>query len=309
MEKKKRVYYEICLFILFSVALIQTLLQYVDFKELMEHIKYFCNLISGVIVVMFFDIFICVPIIGLFLGFKIAYKRHLKSKLEKIDFKNNNYFREIIDEYSIGAISYIDNFKVDSDDIIAVLLGLELKGKIKIGKQIRVVDQTEDGLMENEKYILKNLKENRLRKINIAEYTKILIEDCKNKNLLKEDTFYAGKFFRTRIIILLVLLALCPFLLNINASGVVLLIMLLIVPVLFVSTISLIALNYANPHVRSEEGQSLNNKIKGLKKYLKDYSNMEEKEKKELILWEDYLIYSIMFNQNRKIVEDIYIKL
>ena len=55
---------------------------------------------------------------------------------------------------------------------------------------------------------------------------------------------------------------------------------------------------------RTSKGRELNLKLDGLKAYLKDYSLLEEREEKEIELWEDYLIYSVMFGQNKKIIED-----
>ena len=55
---------------------------------------------------------------------------------------------------------------------------------------------------------------------------------------------------------------------------------------------------------RTKKGRELNQKLEGLKNYLKDYSLMDEREAKEIELWEDYLIYSVMFGQNKKIIEE-----
>lgn len=55
---------------------------------------------------------------------------------------------------------------------------------------------------------------------------------------------------------------------------------------------------------RTSKGRELNLKLEGLKEYLKDYSLLDEREVKEIELWEDYLIYSVMFGQNKNIVEE-----
>ena len=53
----------------------------------------------------------------------------------------------------------------------------------------------------------------------------------------------------------------------------------------------------------SEKGKDLNLKLMGLKNLIKDFSNMDERDKNELVLWEDYLIYSVMFGNNKNIVD------
>ena len=57
-----------------------------------------------------------------------------------------------------------------------------------------------------------------------------------------------------------------------------------------------------------KKGEELNENLEGLKNYLKDYSNIHEKDEKSLTLWEDYLIYSVIFNQNTKVIKNIWNK-
>ena len=49
----------------------------------------------------------------------------------------------------------------------------------------------------------------------------------------------------------------------------------------------------------------INEKLEGLKNYLKDYSSIDEMDENGLALWEDYLIYSVIFNQNDTVVKNI----
>ena len=55
---------------------------------------------------------------------------------------------------------------------------------------------------------------------------------------------------------------------------------------------------------RTKKGEELNKKMKGLKKFLEDYSMLSEQDSNTLGLWDEYLIYSVMFGQNKKIVEE-----
>ena len=60
-----------------------------------------------------------------------------------------------------------------------------------------------------------------------------------------------------------------------------------------------------NSYIRTTKGEAINEKLEGLKNYLKDFSLMNEKSEESLILWEDYLIYSVIFNQNVKVVKSM----
>lgn len=70
-----------------------------------------------------------------------------------------------------------------------------------------------------------------------------------------------------------------------------------------------ITLNKLDPYVRNDEGKALNAKLEGLRKYLTDFSKIEDKSKEQLILWEEYLIYSVIFRINTKVVDEVYTKL
>ena len=58
-----------------------------------------------------------------------------------------------------------------------------------------------------------------------------------------------------------------------------------------------------DPYFRTEKGKELNREIEGLKVFLKDYTLLDEKDKEAVVVWEEYLAYSVLFNQNKKIVE------
>ena len=56
---------------------------------------------------------------------------------------------------------------------------------------------------------------------------------------------------------------------------------------------------------RTDLGEEINYKIEGLKKYIKDYSLLDEKEQEMLEIWDEYLIYSLIFKQNNTIKNDM----
>ena len=58
------------------------------------------------------------------------------------------------------------------------------------------------------------------------------------------------------------------------------------------------------PYERTARGEELNKKIEGLKNYIRDYSLLSEKNAYTISLWEDYLIYSVVFGQNDVIVKE-----
>lgn len=42
-----------------------------------------------------------------------------------------------------------------------------------------------------------------------------------------------------------------------------------------------------------------------MKNFIHDYSNLSEAEKDSLVLWDDYLIYAVVLEENEKIIEEM----
>ncbi len=59
-----------------------------------------------------------------------------------------------------------------------------------------------------------------------------------------------------------------------------------------------------NKFVKTQKGYDIYIKILGLKNYIKDYSMISERELEEMSIWEDYLIYAIIFNNISNLNKD-----
>ena len=57
---------------------------------------------------------------------------------------------------------------------------------------------------------------------------------------------------------------------------------------------------------RTEAGEILTAQIWGLKNFIRDFSNLAEAEKEQLVLWDDFLIYAVVLEENERIIEDIF---
>lgn len=60
-----------------------------------------------------------------------------------------------------------------------------------------------------------------------------------------------------------------------------------------------------SPYKRTKLGNIYTEYIYGMKNFIHDYSNLSEAEKESLVLWDDYLIYAVVLEENKKIVEEI----
>ncbi|RGY97391.1 DUF2207 domain-containing protein [Clostridium sp. AM58-1XD] len=57
---------------------------------------------------------------------------------------------------------------------------------------------------------------------------------------------------------------------------------------------------------RTDAGEILTAQIWGLKNFIRDFSNLAEAEKEQLVLWDDFLIYAVVLEENERIIEDIF---
>ncbi len=205
----------------------------------------------------------------------------------KIDLKKNeSYYRDLIEHYNLAELSYIDDLEVDEKDVVVLLLNMELNGIIKLDDgNIRIIDTTKINRI-SEEYIINCIENNKLGKVNIIDFKNKILEDCLNEGLIEK---------RSPFIVVFLLLLLYPFILIINVFG--------ISKWLFL--IAFIMAFMANQYKRTNEGKKINRKLEGLKLFLKDFTTLDKKEHKELLLWGDYLIYSVLFNQNKKIKDEM----
>ena len=46
-------------------------------------------------------------------------------------------------------------------------------------------------------------------------------------------------------------------------------------------------------------------KLNGLKRFIRDFGNFNDKSLREIIIWEDYLLYAIILNESKSLKEEI----
>jgi len=266
------------------------------------------------------------PVILMYLGIKFGIKRFKKDKLSPIDFKKYEaYYREILKDYSPAELSYIDKFEIlPKNDIVASLLSLELNKKIYLDdcyNKIQIKNNNIEKISSNEKYILDSIEDGKINNFNETEFITKVKEDAIKNGLLKESKIEWGKF--TRVLILSItciflMIFICTILFNDFVSNptniddwklfilaFAILLILYIPTSLGIYFYTYIMKMKKNSYIRTNKGEAINERLEGLRNYLKDFSAIKEKDEKSLTLWEDYLIYSVIFNQNTKIIKRI----
>lgn len=193
-------------------------------------------------------------------------KKKYVYKVSDINFEEEAYFRDIIKKYSIAELSYIDGFDLDNPkDIICALLKLEKEKVIKIeDNKIKILNK-EKVLKKSEKYLLNHISDGVLRMDSDLEYINLVEKECTEDKLIEMIPYD-----------------------NVLKS---------------VSLDTLLGEGLIRAKLL-DEGKDIYEKLSGLKKFLLDFSNMEERERASIVLWEDYLIYSVLFGINKKVMDE-----
>lgn len=75
--------------------------------------------------------------------------------------------------------------------------------------------------------------------------------------------------------------------------------------VLSATRVGAIIMKNTKPIKRTEYGNYMAECIYGMKNFIHDYSNLNEADKHQVVLWEDYLVYAVVLEENKEIVNEI----
>ena len=285
--------------------------------------KYWSKLLSGIVIFIavlltcfgtyFFkiDLIYIVPffslifaIVGFFCGIlsELVYKIYVYFSERDLDIDNFSfdYYREVIDNYSISNIILCYG-KVDyRDELVCLLLKLIIDKKILIvNNKIEII--SEEGFNQSETMLIKMLK-------GFKVYGKNIGKDVHDDNIndsLECDLFCNGKVqnggnIYFEIICFVAFLVGLLLLLIIFSSYIYedefMVFILFGIAVLLVVSILYLSSKYKRIINRSEKGLEVRRKLFGLRNFLKDFSKIDDRSIKELGLWEYYMIYALIFN-------------
>ena len=259
------------------------------------------------------------------LGIYFGLNKYFKTKFNKNDFhRYQGYFREILSEYSVDVLSYIDQFQFRYPSIlVAMLLQLKHKNFITIEEDKIIKNDFTTTPNCSEEYLLNHI-ENGILNVSKSQFESQTLKSAVEEKLLKSDEFSKNTFQRFVLVsfILFIVAFLCLFAFSFILDNNIQLILFLIgflsfiivmiyLPIKIISWIVYVVHVSHNPGVRTKKGQEINLRLEGLKNFLKDFSTLDQKTQEQLVLWDEYLIYSVLFEQNEKIVSEYmkYIKI
>lgn len=302
----------------------------IDWKEIFMYICVFMIIVIPIIMIIYIEenyelsqyllivnilILIITPIY--YIIYNIREKRKTKNAEEKIIIKNIDfkYYRDIIEKYSPATLSFIlDGMEFDKD-LAASIIYLINKGylELKQDNKITRTDKDNSGLSKHLKIICNSdvnhlLAYRRLKNKNIKEQQEAYIASQTNRQWMEQVEKEAEEdglvIERKKYKITSILSILCiietVYTLTIENYGLFFFSIFLFFLLVFLK----MSAYDKNKWVKTQKGYELYSKIVGLKNYIKDFSTLSEKELKEIEIWEDYLIYAIIFNNTSKLNKD-----
>lgn len=253
----------------------------------------------------------------------IAIRIYIKYDKEYDGDFDHHYNREFIDDYNVEVIDYLMNRNITSNAMSASIMNLIYKKNIKLekdekNKEVFILDN-KDNLDDCETYLIAFLfervgKENKFTLEDLKNYAKgtntysnftSSYENWKNKVVARAKMEY---FYETNggVKALGALFAMIGIILGvfnfIMIDGFDFSKLVIIPAILFL----IYVLSFTKKTVK---GANHYKRWKAFKNFLNDFGNFEVKELPEVILWERYLVYAVIFGLASKVQKEMNVKI
>lgn len=245
------------------------------------------------------------------------YSEKLKTKkiekttiIKNIDFK---YYKDSIDEYSPAMLSLILDGLEFNKDLGASVIYLINKGYLELKEENKIIRTNKDcSRLPEDLQLICNSDVNHLwactRLYTPKEEKQIARESSKTRGkwleLIEKQLVEKGlateredKSWKTLVILFAIGIIETLFAMAVEDYGLFIFSSIMIFVLMFLRVWAFTE----NRWVKTQKGYELYTKVLGLKNYIKDYSNLSERELREITIWEDYLIYAIILNNTSKL--------
>ena len=274
---------------------------------------------TALIIPLIVTIALNMPLIIAIIIANIVLKKNNKEFYNKdsIDKKTDDlqYYREVLSSYSPAELNYVYSANTQfPKDAVTTLLSLKLKKIIDLNNENNTITILKDdaNISNSEKYVLNKIKDEKLKNFEPIKYQQIVQEDVENKHLTNKGSKKNMSAFSMLFIAIIIILLFFIIVFALPSEGILGFISVILIPLIFIilslgipGIILYCILRTYNPYKLSKEGKQLRKKLLGLKNYITQFSLLQEKDVKDLIVWEDYLIYSIIFDLNDDLISKI----
>lgn len=252
----------------------------------------------------------------IYFAITIIIRKKEKSNLTYNATTNINYFRESLKNLSPFDISILANLSIENNkDIAATILWYQNKGYISI-KDNQILYNNNINYSEKDKLFLSYLNTKNNEYLN--QYKIITYNELLENNIIAENKYFdnINKILAKNFLILCILYILTIFLtllcIFVIQSSIIKMIILTLIAIinLFttykkVSTIIKIYINRKYKYIRTKQGNEITTYVHALQNFIHDFSNLKDANKEQVALWNDFLVYAIVLEENTKIIDDI----
>lgn len=308
-------------------------------------IKAIVILIIIFVIWLLISVFMTLPVTITLLAIKSADATQERQNKKYTSRENIIYYREKLDGISPTTISLMENLKVEEEkDLTATIMKLQLNKNIVIEEDtIKIISDDVSNLNNSEKHIFYMLADGKINKKQIEDWKKIALEEARTQGYIKEQNSSTGIVIKKIILIALFIVFCLGFkyidddfmilkeqfesveldeelgiyeaLENENIGLITNLI--LVSLAMLVCGVGMIAwpifyivyiIRYKNKNnslKRTTRGEQLTDEILGMKRFLHDFSMLNEADKESIALWDDFLIYAIILEENKTIIDEI----
>lgn len=248
----------------------------------------------------------------------LIYLLERKMEIRKIDEIDENdkekfkYYRDILKNYSMGELGYLFNGKGKVRLLIAAEIEyLKMRKCIKVNENgIEIIDDT--NCDKSEKYILEHYKFLNEKEFEY-NYLKCIEESLEEKSCiksydLKEDPKIVFSFLVTFLSFFVGWYFVVTKANSVINSGI--FVALEVIYFILFSIVSVFSMNTLGnlPHernfIKTSIGKEISLKLYGLKNFINDFGNFDEKVMEEITLWEEYILYAIILNESNSLIDE-----
>lgn len=256
------------------------------------------------IIILLFSMAISINLDGIIAIFlqKIYEKKIINEYEKKYNVEVYEYYREILKNESPAILSYCYNKKINvEDEVVATLLNLKRKNIIEINDNVLTIVGDINSLNNHEKYILNNFK-----RIDKKEFKYQLLKDLMTQRYVRKrdkkdvDIVSIMEIF----MIWMIFYILMTILIFMNSTSLGILAFIAYFLTFAGIPIYKFIQSKINPVTRTIKALELGGKLSGLKKYIQDYSNIKNTGIENINLFDEYVIYAIIFDIKGKLNDD-----
>jgi len=259
------------------------------------------------------------------LGIQKGRAKLIREDVTFVPVHNMEYYRDNLKELNPAIVSLVIDLDIyGKNDIVATLLRMQNKKVIVMKEDGRMAVNADkmDQLDASEIELLKMVKNNKLNsKTSLSRWKKNRFAEAEELGYIRKKDTKNNKDFGKLLITWLICLGIALVMWGVYLAGfrntdkgalfIRAFIYLPVINVLLFVPMYRLFKDYGMRTrkdvlwERTELGNETAEKIAALRRFIHDFSMLSTAEKEEALLWEDYLVYTIVLEDNEKIVKEI----